>query len=62
MKEMLKKAFNLDDIQEEHYVVGMFSGKGTRFILPKESVKQTASEFPFLKNAIRAGLILKNKK
>lgn len=62
MKEVLKKAFELSEIKEESYLEGFFSGKATKFFIPEENLKKTIAAFPFLKNAIKAGLISKDRK
>lgn len=59
---MLKKAFELQEIKEETYLEGFFSGKATKYFIPEESLKNTITAFPFLKNALKAGLISKDKK
>lgn len=60
--ELLKKAFNLKEIKEEAYIQGFLSGRAVKYYLPKESVEKLLKEFAFMKNALKAGLISKDRK
>ncbi len=61
MKDILKKAFDLTDIQEMDYVEGIFAGKAKKFIIPEKNLTDTIAKFPFIKHAVTAGLIGKDK-
>lgn len=63
MMELLKNTFQLDDITEKTVTTkafGLFSKTQTRFYVPLENLKIVAENFPFFKNAIKAGLIEKD--
>ena len=60
--DLIKKTFELKELQSEQYLHGFLSGRALKFIIPNENVEKTVKEFPFLENAIKAGLIQKDKK
>jgi hypothetical protein len=61
-KELLKQAFELDSIKEETYLEGFFSGKATKYYIPEGNFMTVLKEFPFMKNAVKAGLFSKERK
>ncbi len=60
--ELLKKAFDLPEIQQETYIHSFFSGRAIKYLIPKEKLESLVKEFPFMKNAVKAGLFSKDKK
>jgi hypothetical protein len=62
LKDILAKAFELKDVQEVVYLDGFFTGRAKKYIIPEANIKKVATEFPFIKNAIKSGLISKDKK
>ncbi len=61
-KDLLKKAFALSDVQEDTFLEGFFAGKTAKYTIPEASLQATVKEFPFLKNALKSGLLAKDKK
>lgn len=62
MMDLLKKTFQMQEIKQEGFVHGFFSGRATKFFIPKEKVESLVKEFPFMRNALKSGLIAKDKK
>lgn len=62
MTDLLKKAFELEQLEHSTYVGGILSGLDTKYFIPEENMKRAVSDFPFIKNAIKAGLFGKEKK
>jgi len=60
--DLLKKAFRLEELKQANYIEGLFSGKGIKYFIPGENFKETLKEFPFIKNAVAAGLFAKDMK
>lgn len=60
--EILKKAFDLNEIEEVEYVEGIFSGKAKKYFIPEQNLKNIVQAYPFMQNAVKAGLIVKDKK
>lgn len=61
--ELLKKAFELEDIKTNAKKEGSFFRKKVAncFYIPEVAFIKTANEFPMLKNAYKAGLVSRNK-
>lgn len=63
MLDILQKAFNVQEIQTKSYKEGLFGGKKvTKFFIPAKNIEDTMFDFPFLKNAVKAGLLTKDPK
>lgn len=62
MLEILQKVFELDDIKTENYKEGFFGQRITKFYVPEQNIERIINDFPFLKNAVDAGLLVKNKR
>jgi hypothetical protein len=64
MLELIKNTFETDAIQQvtrKTSILGLFTKKETRFYVPSENLKKVAEDFPFIKNAVKAGLIEKDE-
>jgi len=58
MLEILKKAFALEDIKTETASTGFIMGeKITKYYIPQDHFEKVAQNFPFIFNAVKAGLI-----
>jgi hypothetical protein len=62
VKELLKKAFELDELQEETYLESFFAGRGKKYLIPEDKLNAVLKDFPFMKNTLKAGLISKDKR
>ncbi len=63
MLELIQKAFGLEDIRTEQSSGGfIFGSKIVKFFIPEDNFQRTLENFPFLKNALNAGLISVDKK
>ncbi|MDX1949029.1 MAG: hypothetical protein SFT90_00840 [Rickettsiales bacterium] len=62
MLELLKKAFDLQDVRTSTTKEGGFFGEVVKlFVIPEANFIKVANEFPMLKNALKAGLFGRNK-
>lgn len=59
--EKLKSAFDLENIKTENTTEGFFASKVTKFYIPEENFKKILADFPFLKNAVKAGIFQRDK-
>jgi len=63
MIELLQKAFEVEDIKTESYNEGVLFGKKiTKFHIPEQKIMKSINDFPMIENAIKAGLVMRDKK
>lgn len=60
--DLIKTAFDLKEVKEESFLEGFFSGRTVKYWIPQANMENSLKSFPFLKNAIAAGLITKDRK
>jgi hypothetical protein len=60
--ELIKAAFDLSEVKEERFLEGFFTGRSTKYWIAQSNMENALKSFPFLKNAVAAGLISKDKK
>jgi hypothetical protein len=57
--DLIKKVFELEELVAESFLEGLLSGRTVRYIIPEENFNKVAKDFPFIKNALNAGLFKK---
>lgn len=63
MLELFKKIFGEKEVQQKQVSQGLIFGSSvTKYYISKKSLENTVKNFPFLKNAVKAGLISHDKK